>query len=364
MENPVGEFVYYVTSGVSSAYKKYQKVVFKIESKPNKRPPHVVERSAEWFTNIMADMITNNNSESSEELVKEGEDHHGSQYHATVEGYAEENSDWLLVGHERASHEQTHSVDPVKETRKLDPAAPDGTQTPSMSQRSLRSSHPPDSQDTQSYNGKKHRRYIQRFDGTEISGNSQQSDERNCPRDLEDVDPNDCNNKCTHHPSSGADLLMSMEDEQTQAEMDILIAGLKRFTVSEFQTTIDGGEQPELEGSASTLGETTAIDDADLSSRDHTPEPAGEVSNPPSSLPFDKMSVTNFLGVNLKAKVQGWKNFFKQQLNKLDGQQAETSPPAHTGFEDPYRYYTLVQVGPDSDPHCRVAPVHNRRVPF
>ncbi|KAI0862564.1 hypothetical protein F4860DRAFT_512913 [Xylaria cubensis] len=324
------EFTYQL---VASAYNKYQKVVSKMGSRPETTLPEAPERSAEWFADIMANMTTNNDDESGEDLIKEGENHHRSKFHATVEGYAEENSDWLLVGHKRTSNEKTHLVNPVKETHKPGLAAPDGMQTPLISQQSLKSSHPSKTQDAQPHNRMKHKRYISRIDGTGMSRDSQQCDKRDCPRDLEEVNPKDCNDECTRHSRSG---IVSTSDEQTQAEMDMLIAGLKKLTVREFQTTVDE------EGNAYGPEETAAAaDDPELGSWDHVPEElAGEMSNPSSSSPSGKISVPNFLK-NLKARVPEWKTLFKQPVNKLDGQQAERTPPARAQFQEPYRYYTL-----------------------
>ncbi|KAI1745572.1 hypothetical protein F4680DRAFT_107656 [Xylaria scruposa] len=300
MANPLGEFTYQI---IASAYKQYQKVVFKMGSGSETCPPDAPERSAEWFEDIMANMTMDNDDESNEELIKEGENHRGRKFPATVDGCAEDNGDWLLVGRKRASNEKTHTMDPAEETHNLDLAAPDGTQTPSTSH-------------------------------------------RNCPQDLEEVGPNDCNNKCTRHPVSGIDLLLSMTDEQRQADMDMLIAGLQKLTVhetttvdeEESQTTVDEEKQSEPESSLFGPGETTATDDPELITWDQVPHPVGEVSNPTSSLPSTKRLVFDFLGKNLKAKVQGWRNFFKQPVREPDEQQAKTTPPKYL---DPYRYYTL-----------------------
>ncbi|KAI0549551.1 hypothetical protein F4679DRAFT_584493 [Xylaria curta] len=317
MENPFGEFTYQI---MASTYNQYQKVVSKRGSGPETSSLDAPKRSAEWFADIMADMAMDNDDE---ELIKDGENHRGSKFPATVEGYAEDNSDWLLVGL----------------------AAPDGTQTPSTSQRKLKNSHLPDTQNAQSHNTVKHGRYVSRIDGTGMPGDSQQSNKRDCPQASEDVSPNDCdndNNKCTRRPGSGIDLLMSMRNEQTQAEMDMLIAGLQRLTVRDFQTTVDEEEQPESEGSVFETEETTTTDNSELSTWDHVPKPVGEVSNPSSSSPSSKRLVLNFLGKNLKAKVQGWRDFFKQPVNEPDGQQqqqqAKMNPPRYL---EPYRYYTL-----------------------
>ncbi|KAI0194666.1 hypothetical protein EV127DRAFT_467255 [Xylaria flabelliformis] len=344
------EFTYQL---VASAYNKYQKVVSKMGSRPETSPPEAPERSAEWFADIMADMTTNNDDESGEELVKEGEthdvpspyernacavrslihfiDYHRSEFHATVEGYAEENSDWLLVGHKGGSNEKTHLVNPAKETHKPDIAAPDGMPSPPISRQSLKSSHPPNTQDAQPHNRMKHKRYISRIDRTGMPRDSQQCDKRDYPRYLEEVNPKDYNDESTRHSRSG---IVSTNDEQRQDDMDMLIAGLKKLTVREFQTTVDE------EGNAYGPEETAAADDLELSSWDHVPDPVGEVSNPLSSSPSDKISVPNFLK-NLKARVPEWKTFFKQPVNKLDGQQAERTLPARAQFQEPYRYYTL-----------------------
>ncbi|TRX97342.1 hypothetical protein FHL15_001620 [Xylaria flabelliformis] len=321
---------------MASAYNEYQKVVSKIGSRLETSPPEVPERSAQWFADIMADMIVNNDDEGGEELIKEGENHHRSEFHATVEGDAEDNSDWLIIVHKRASNEKTHLVTPAKEMHKPDPAAPDGIQTPSISPQSLKSSHPSNTQDAQPHIRMKLKRYISRFDGIGMPMDSQQSDKRDCPRDLEEVNPNDCNDKCARHSRSG---IVSTSYEQRQAEMDMLIASLNKLTIREFQTTVD--EEGNAYGPEETAA-AAAADDPELSSWDHVPEPTGEVSNPssPSPSPFDKISVPNFLK-NLKAKVPEWKAFFKQPVNRLDRQQAEMTPRAFAQFQEPYRYYTL-----------------------
>ncbi|KAI0449809.1 hypothetical protein F5B21DRAFT_30599 [Xylaria acuta] len=332
MENPFAEFAYRVISGVTSAYNSCQAVVSKMRSGPKETPPDALERSAEWFADVMTDMILDDNGEISEEAIEDdtnecgdddlvvvvSSDHHGSKHHATIEGHAEETSDWFLVGHGRASHEQTHPVNPAKERH---------------------------TRDIRPYNRKKHKRYISRIDGTKISGESQQSDKRNCPRDTRGSHAELRNKKHTNHPSSEIDCLMAVSDGEIDGEihdeMDDLIAHLGKWKVREFQTTVDGEEQPEPEEGVSGLEETTATDTVESSCWGFAPQPAGGVSNPSSSSLFDKILVPGFLGKNLLAKVQGWQSFFKQQANEPDGQEAEKNPPARTHLEEGHCYYTL-----------------------
>lgn len=293
-----------------------------------------------------------------------------------IEGYAGEDSDWVLVGQRRASHEPVHSVNPAKERHELDLGAPNGTETPVSGQGTKRN-RLPEPGDVEPCRRKKLNRYISSIDRTITPGVNQQPRNKNCPRDAqdsrvrlrtrsssaideepvrvsakhsqdpEDIEPNDCNSKRALYPDPEVNRLMNKSDEDILDEMDELIAHIAKLTMRKSQAAVDGEgcKGPEKRTSGSKEATT---DLAELRTSVSVSKGAAAVSNPPSPsplpllLPFIKTSVFSLLKKSLKDRVQQWwKHFLKNPANRPCDQQAEKASPARTRFEEPYRYYTL-----------------------